>query len=106
MLLVISISKEWSVILQRAGPSMAWCVVCVQVRLWTVEDVCRWLDTLRLGQYKQAFKEASVDGEFLLELREEDMMQVRHHSPTPSHDQSELGQRDLVSCTRSPVDPC
>lgn len=49
----------------------------VQVRLWTVEDVCRWLDTLRLGQYKQAFKEASVDGEFLLELREEDMMQVR-----------------------------
>lgn len=85
---------------------MAWCVVCVQVRLWTVEDVCRWLDTLRLGQYKQAFKEASVDGEFLLELREEDMMQVRHHSPTPSHDQSELGQRDLVSCTRSPVDPC
>lgn len=55
----------------------------LQVRLWTVEDVCRWLDTLRLGQYKSAFKEASVDGEFLLELREEDMMQVRrHHSGT------------------------
>jgi hypothetical protein len=54
--------------------------VALQVRLWTVEDVCRWLDTLRLGQYKQAFKEASVDGEFLLELREEDMMQVSHWS--------------------------
>ena len=39
-------------------------------------DVMRWLDTLALGQYKQAFKEASVDGEFLLELREEDLMQV------------------------------
>jgi hypothetical protein len=55
-----------------------------QVRLWTVEDVTRWLDTLRLGQYKQAFKEASVDGEFLLELREEDMMQVTHESHSES----------------------
>ena len=47
-----------------------------ETRLWSVTDVMRWLDTLALGQYKQAFKEASVDGEFLLELREEDLMQV------------------------------
>merc|ERR1719446_1783148 len=47
-----------------------------ETRLWSVTDVMRWLDTLALGQYKQSFKEASVDGEFLLELREEDMMQV------------------------------
>merc|ERR1719197_1115718 len=47
-----------------------------EVRLWTVNDVGRWLDTLTLPQYKQAFKEATVDGEFLLELRPEDMTDV------------------------------
>ena len=43
---------------------------------WSVNDVCRWLDVLSLGQYAAAFKEASVDGPFLMELREEDMVQV------------------------------
>ena len=38
--------------------------------------MCRWLDKLALQQYKLAFKEASVDGEFLMELREQDLMQV------------------------------
>ncbi|KAJ8600447.1 hypothetical protein CTAYLR_001433 [Chrysophaeum taylorii] len=47
-----------------------------EMRLWSVYDVGRWLDTLTLGQYKAAFAEASVDGEFLLELREEDLVQV------------------------------
>ena len=47
-----------------------------EVRLWTVDDVGRWLDTLTLSQYKQAFKEATVDGEFLMELRVEDMTDV------------------------------
>ncbi|KAJ1455661.1 hypothetical protein M885DRAFT_483301 [Pelagophyceae sp. CCMP2097] len=47
-----------------------------EVRLWSVADVARWLDTLTLGQYKAAFREASVDGEFLLELRDEDLVQV------------------------------
>ena len=47
-----------------------------EVRLWTVDDVGRWLDTLTLTQYKQAFKEATVDGEFLLELRPDDMVDV------------------------------
>ena len=46
------------------------------MRLWSVADVARWLDTLSLGQYKDAFREASVDGDFLLELREEDLVQV------------------------------
>lgn len=46
------------------------------LRLWSVSDVGRWLDTLTLGQYKSAFAEASVDGEFLLELREEDLVHV------------------------------
>ncbi|CBN77304.1 conserved unknown protein [Ectocarpus siliculosus] len=42
--------------------------------LWTVDDVCRWLDTLQLGEYKQAFREGKVDGSFLGELRESDLM--------------------------------
>ena len=53
-----------------------------EVRLWSVTDVGRWLDTLTLSQYVQAFKEASVDGDFLLELREEDLAQVRGHHCT------------------------
>ena len=46
------------------------------VRTWSVADVCRWLDALSLSQYAAAFKDATVDGPFLMELREEDMVQV------------------------------
>jgi pimeloyl-ACP methyl ester carboxylesterase len=46
------------------------------VRMWTVADVSRWLDAIFLGQYVPAFREACVDGPFLMELREEDMVQV------------------------------
>eukprot|EP00752_Nemacystus_decipiens_P018599 g16677.t1 len=45
-----------------------------ELSLWTVDDVCRWLDTLQLGEYKQAFREGKVDGSFLGELRESDLM--------------------------------
>eukprot|EP00903_Cladosiphon_okamuranus_P015481 g14292.t1 len=45
-----------------------------ELSLWTVDDVCRWLDTLQLGEYKQAFREGKVDGTFLGELRESDLM--------------------------------
>ena len=38
--------------------------------------MARWLETLALGQYVDAFKEATVDGAFLMELREEDLVQV------------------------------
>lgn len=47
-----------------------------EVREWNVDDVGRWLDTLSLPQYKKAFQEGAVDGEFLLELRPEDMSDV------------------------------
>ena len=47
-----------------------------QVRLWTVTDVAKWLDTLSLGIYAQAFREATVDGPFLMELREDDLTQI------------------------------
>ena len=33
-----------------------------ELSLWTVDDVCRWLDTLQLGEYKQAFREGKVSG--------------------------------------------
>ena len=69
-----------------------------ETRLWSVTDVMRWLDTLSLGQYKQSFKEASVDGEFLLELREEDLMQVRVRSFGPASRHR--------SCRRSCVAAC
>jgi hypothetical protein len=46
------------------------------VRTWTVSDVARWLDSLYLTKYADAFVEASVDGPFLMELREEDLVQV------------------------------
>ncbi|KAG2766652.1 hypothetical protein PC129_g6452 [Phytophthora cactorum] len=47
-----------------------------ELRAWTVDDVGRWLDTLSLPQYKAAFREGAVDGEFLTELRAEDMAEV------------------------------
>lgn len=31
-----------------------------ELSLWTVDDVCRWLDTLQLGEYKEAFREGKV----------------------------------------------
>eukprot|EP01038_Epipyxis_sp_PR26KG_P011234 gene11234-15074_t len=48
----------------------------VNVRTWSVMDVSRWLDSLSLSQYGPAFVEASIDGPFLMELREEDLVQV------------------------------
>jgi hypothetical protein len=40
---------------------------------WTVGDVSRWLRKLSLGMHAKKFAEASVDGEFLLELKEDDL---------------------------------
>jgi hypothetical protein len=44
--------------------------------MWGVDDVSRWMESLSLGQYCAAFREATVDGPFLMELREEDLIQV------------------------------
>jgi CheY-like chemotaxis protein len=43
------------------------------VSLWTVADVGAWLDTLSLGQYKDAFADAAIDGAFLFDLTDEDL---------------------------------
>ncbi|KAG7393723.1 hypothetical protein PHYPSEUDO_004486 [Phytophthora pseudosyringae] len=47
-----------------------------ELRAWTVDDVGRWLESLSLPQYKAAFREGAVDGDFLIELRAEDMAEV------------------------------
>merc|ERR1711871_1374922 len=52
------------------------CPLPSNVQLWTVMDVLKWLDTLALSQYANAFREATVDGPFLLELKEEDLIQI------------------------------
>jgi hypothetical protein len=43
------------------------------VNLWTVGDVANWLDTLSLGQYKDALADAAVDGAFLFDLTDDDL---------------------------------
>lgn len=43
------------------------------VSIWTVGDVSYWLDSLSLGQYRDAFADAAVDGSFLIELSDEDL---------------------------------
>lgn len=47
-----------------------------EVRFWTKEDVGLFLTTLGLGQYREAFAEAAVDGGFLLALDPNDCADV------------------------------
>ena len=47
-----------------------------KLEMWSVYDIGRWLDVLSLPQYKQAFKEAAVDGALLLELQASDFRDV------------------------------
>lgn len=41
---------------------------------WSVEDVMAWLETLSLGHIAERFRDNGVDGEFLAELSEEDLV--------------------------------
>jgi len=45
----------------------------LKVSAWSVDDVARWLQTLALGQYREAFIDAAVDGAFLYDLNEDDL---------------------------------
>ena len=40
-------------------------------RGWSVEDVGEWLSALALGQYREAFADAAVDGAFLMDLNDD-----------------------------------
>ena len=45
----------------------------LKVSAWSVDDVARWLQTLSLGQYREAFVDAAVDGAFLYDLDDDDL---------------------------------
>jgi len=45
----------------------------IKVSAWTVQDVARWLQTLKLSQYQEAFIDAAIDGEFLYDLNDDDL---------------------------------
>jgi pimeloyl-ACP methyl ester carboxylesterase/CheY-like chemotaxis protein/uncharacterized membrane protein YgcG len=45
----------------------------LRVSHWSVEDVSKWLQTLSLGQYTEAFIDAAIDGEFLYDLNDDDL---------------------------------
>lgn len=45
----------------------------LKVSSWSVDDVSRWLQTISLGQYAEAFIDAAVDGEFLYDLNDDDL---------------------------------
>lgn len=44
-----------------------------EVSTWSVNDVGDWLETLTLGQYREAFFDAAIDGAFLYDLNDEDL---------------------------------
>ena len=48
----------------------------IEVHRWSVEDVCDWVATLSLSQYREAFQDASIDGPFLYDINDEDLRNV------------------------------
>ena len=45
----------------------------LRVSAWSVDDVSKWLTTIALGQYTEAFIDAAIDGEFLYDLNDDDL---------------------------------
>jgi len=45
----------------------------LSVQSWTVSDVVKWLGSLSLGQYREAFKDGAIDGAFLYALNDDDL---------------------------------
>jgi len=45
----------------------------LRVSAWSVDDVAKWLQTLSLGQYSEAFNDAAIDGEFLFDINDDDL---------------------------------
>ena len=44
-----------------------------EVAAWSVDDVGDWLVSLSLGQYRECFADAAIDGSFLYDLNDEDL---------------------------------
>jgi pimeloyl-ACP methyl ester carboxylesterase/CheY-like chemotaxis protein len=45
----------------------------LRVSAWSVDDVAKWLHTISLSQYSEAFIDAAIDGEFLYDLNDDDL---------------------------------
>ena len=45
----------------------------LDVANWSIEDCGKWLETLCLGQYRECFEDATIDGSFLYDLNDEDL---------------------------------
>lgn len=43
---------------------------------WEVDHVIQWLNALSLGQYEDSFRDGSIDGPFLFQLTDDDLMNV------------------------------
>lgn len=44
------------------------------VSYWEVDQVVEWLQLLSLGQYEDVFRDASIDGPFLFQLTDDDLL--------------------------------
>ena len=44
------------------------------VSYWEVDQVVEWLQLLSLGQYEDIFRDASIDGPFLFQLTDDDLL--------------------------------
>ena len=85
----------------------------VDLTHWGVEEVTKWLTSLRLSQHIPSFQEAAVDGPFLCQLTENDLRNVlgiEHHLHRKKilfnvslllKPQNELGQHDIIECAAS-----
>ena len=45
----------------------------LDVANWSIDDCGKWLETLCLGQYRECFQDATIDGSFLYDLNDEDL---------------------------------
>lgn len=44
---------------------------------WTAEEVCHWLDSLGMGEYRRNFMENQVAGAELLDLANDDLVALK-----------------------------
>ena len=66
----------------------------LRVTAWSVEDVAKWLQTLSLGQYSEAFIDAAIDGEFLYDIDDDDLknsLGIEHR----------LHRKKILNCIRN-----
>mmetsp|Transcript_32851 Transcript_32851/g.93220 ORF Transcript_32851/g.93220 Transcript_32851/m.93220 type:complete len:268 (+) Transcript_32851:173-976(+) len=49
---------------------------CSDVRLWSADKVAQWISEIGHGDYAELFRSARVDGLYLLQLGEEDLLNI------------------------------